>query len=359
MILNFKQRFGMKLYRCLSYLLLLLTGCIEPLELDIKQDDVRLVVDGLITDEPGPYTITLTKTQSVPYTPQAIPREVGATLTISDDLGNTNFLYEISPGIYETQPGFQGKMNQTYTLHITTAAGEKFTSTPETLRAVPEIDNISYEVEKRIALDKENQPSDVYWLNAYIDTKDKAGEKNYYKWEYEVVYQVDTQPWDYCEPNPRGTMCIPKPKRCCSTCWVTIYNDAISIQNDRLVNGNELKKQFITKLPVNNQIFNSRLQLEVKQFSISETAYDYLKVMKSQLIDVSNIQSPPPATIIGNINGLDKTAKKPLGFFGASSVKKKAIFISTKDLGVGLRPLIYPDDCRAIDNSTALRPFYW
>jgi len=341
------------------FFLLLLTGCIEPLEVDIKQDDVRLVVNGLISDEPGPYTVMLTQTQTVPYTPQSIPREDGATLFIADDLGNTTSLYQTTPGVYQTQPDFQGQIGRTYTLHITTSKGEKYVSAPETLQAVPDIENINYEVEKRIALDEENRPSDVYWLNASIDTKDESGQKNYYRWEYEAVYQIDTQPWDYCEPNPLGTACIPKPKSCCSTCWVTIYNDAISIHNDWLVNGNELKKQFITKLPVNNQVFNSRVHLEVKQFSISEAAYDYWNILKTQVNDVSSIQSPPPAFVSGNISSVDNAAKKPLGFFSASAVKKKSIFISTKELGVSLRPLIYPDDCRVIDNSTAIRPFYW
>ena len=360
MSLSFNLRyFVMKSIRYLIGFLVLITGCIEPLELDIKQDDVRLVVNGLITDEPGPYTVTLTKTQTVPYTPQGFPKEIGSTLNITDNLGNTTTLLETAPGVYQTQPGFQGQIGRTYTLFITTSAGDKYFSTPETLKAISEIEAISYDVEKRIALDEENQPSDVYWLNAYVDTKDQGGEKNYYKWEYEVVYQVNTQPWDYCEPNPLGIKCIPKPKNCCSTCWVTIYNDALSIQNDRLVNGKELKKQFITKLPVNNQLFNSRVHLEVKQFSISEAAYDYLQILKTQVNDVSNIQSPPPAFISGNISGTSDGAKKPLGFFGASAVKKKSIFINTSDLGVSLRPLIYPDDCRVISNSTSNKPNFW
>ena len=110
---------------------------------------------------------------------------------------------------------------------------------------------------------------------------------------------------------------------------------------------------------MNNQVFNSRVHLEVRQFSISEAAYDYWNILKTQVNDVSSIQSPPPAFVSGNIFSVDNTAKAPLGFFSASAVKKKSIFISTNELGVSLRPLIYPDDCRVIDNSTAVRPFYW
>ncbi len=337
----------------------LIAGCIEPLEVKIDQKDERLVVDGTINDEPGPYTITLTKTQQVPYTPQKIPTEDKAQVSVTDDLGRVYNLQQTGPGTYQTPTGFRGQVGRTYTLNIITATGERFASEPETLQAVPEIENISYEVEKRIALDKNKQPQEVFWLNAYINTKDRAAEKNYYKWEYEVVYQVETQPWDYCEPAPLQISCTPRPKRCCQTCWVTMLNDVISIQNDRLVDGKELKKQLVTKIPINSQTFGTRVYLEIKQYSVSEKAYDFLNILKTQLNSVSSIQSPPPAAVEGNMTNLSAGSAKPLGFFSASAVKRKSIFIDPQTLGLHLRYFEYPDDCRELAGSSSTKPSYW
>ena len=336
----------------------LITSCVEPLEVDLQQDDDRLVINGMITDAPGPYYVTLTKTKALPYTPGVLPTVTDAAVVITDDEGYTALLTHTNGGVYKTNEAFRGRIGRAYTLSVTTRDGKKYVSAPETLTATPDIEKVSYEVEERLILDKENQPRNVFWLNAFADTKDPGGEKNYYRWEYEAVYQVETQPWDYCEYNRFGT-CVPAPKNCCKRCWITLFNDIISLQTDRLVNGKDLKKQLVVKLPINNQIFNSRVHLQVKQFSISEAAYDYLNSLKTQVGSVGNIQDPPPAYIRGNISGVNMTDKEPLGFFSASAVKHKSIFITINELGIGLFPYVFADDCRVLENSTAVKPVYW
>ena len=343
-------------------LFMFLAGCVEPLDLNIKQQDERLVVDGLITDAPGPHTVTITHTNPVPFTPGKFPGVEGATVVITDNKGESQKLYETSPGVYLTSLAFRGVIGRTYILSITTKDRKTYISTPETLRAVPEIDNISYELEKRLALDADNQPVNVYWVKGLVDTKDPVNQKDFYKWDYTAVYQVETQPWDHTKPAPRTGNLIPDPLPCCKTCWVTLNNDVVNIQNDRLLNGKDLIKQFVVQLPVNNQVFNSRVHLQIRQYGISEEAYDYWNILKTQVNGVDNIQAPPPAFIRGNISEVAEDTNeqhKPLGYFGAAAVTSKSIFISTDALGVSLFPFVFPDDCRVIENSTAVKPAYW
>ena len=46
----------------LTFLVSLLWGCEEATQVDTGPGTERLVVEGLITDQPGPYTVTLTTT---------------------------------------------------------------------------------------------------------------------------------------------------------------------------------------------------------------------------------------------------------------------------------------------------------
>ena len=121
----------------------LLISCVEPSELDLQQDDDRLVINGMITDAPGPYYVTLTKT--LPYTPGVLPTVTDASVVITDDEGHTALLTHTAGGVYKTNEAFRGRIGRTYTLSVTTREGKKYVSAPETLTATPDIEKVSYE----------------------------------------------------------------------------------------------------------------------------------------------------------------------------------------------------------------------
>ena len=358
MSLNFKPTINRLKPFFLFGTLLSLCQCIEPFTPDANQQDTQLVVNGIITDEPGPHTVTLTQTKAVPYEPGAIPYVRNAFVVVSDNKGNQEYLAETAPGIYKTSANFLGQVGNSYTLTITIGENE-YVSAPEVLQAVPAIDDVTYDVEKRVVLDQDKQPVSINYLNAYVDTRDPAAERNFYRWEYEVIYEVETQPWDYCIPNPLGVECIPAPKSCCKTCWVTHYNDVIRQQNDRLVNGKEIKKQLVAKLPIENPMFSTRLQLEIRQYSLSEPAYSFYNTLQTQVTGVGNIQDPPPAFIKGNMTHVNKPDDVVLGNFSASGIARKSIFIDPMTLGLPVKFFVYPDDCREMPNSTTITPAGW
>ena len=60
------------------------TACTESLDVDLNEgENNRLVVAGEITNEPGPYSVRLTRSTSYFYN-QPAPAELGAIVTISD-----------------------------------------------------------------------------------------------------------------------------------------------------------------------------------------------------------------------------------------------------------------------------------
>src|SRR5271156_3114026 len=119
----------MKLLRFLC-LFLVASACIEPFDIKLNENQMSYVDDGLITDQPGPYTVKLT--QSIPIEDQLTDPGLvqGATITIFDDQGTTETLKEVTPGIYQTI-SIQGTVGRSYYIQIKTADGGSYQSAPE------------------------------------------------------------------------------------------------------------------------------------------------------------------------------------------------------------------------------------
>ena len=86
------------IFQMLMMILVSLTACEDRYWPDLgdKYQDL-LVVEGMITNEPGPYTLQLSMSTSVDhpvYQPLA-----GYEVIINDNFGNTELLKEVEPGI--------------------------------------------------------------------------------------------------------------------------------------------------------------------------------------------------------------------------------------------------------------------
>lgn len=100
-------------------LILLTLSCTEKIDIQLDEAQVRLVVEGYLTNEAKEHVVRLTK--SAPYfSNQSAPLVEGATVTLFD--GETNQkLTEKSPGIYVTPSDYAGHPGKTYQLTIALA----------------------------------------------------------------------------------------------------------------------------------------------------------------------------------------------------------------------------------------------
>ncbi len=73
-----------------------------------------------------------------------------------------------------------------------------------------------------------------------------------------------------------------------------------------------------------------------------------------------SIFEPPPMAIFGNISGCNDSEHPVFGYFGASAIATKGIFIPANEAPYPPSDtLIWPDDCRIMGNSTAIKPSFW
>jgi hypothetical protein len=103
----------------------MLSSCQEVIELDLNSAAPQIVVEGGISDQPGPDTIKLTRTVNF-SDKNAFPEVSHAIVKLTDNLGNTETLTEVNPGKYITNT-LEGTPGRTYTLLIS-ADGKDYTS---------------------------------------------------------------------------------------------------------------------------------------------------------------------------------------------------------------------------------------
>ena len=128
-------------------LLFVATSCVEEYwpEIDSNSNQL-LVVDGKITNFPGPYTVKLSLSSTLLDT-AFIPQTL-AKVTILDDQGNQEVLIENYPGIYQTSlGGIQGVIGRSYKINIVLNNGNTYESDYEKLLSPVEIEDVLYEQE--------------------------------------------------------------------------------------------------------------------------------------------------------------------------------------------------------------------
>ena len=271
-------------------------GCVEPFEFEIEEGEKRIVVQGRITNEPGPYEVILTESANYSITVDGIPTYVSnAEIYIVDDQENYELLEEKSTGRYYTSStGIQGEIGRSYYLEIVLPNGGVYRSEPEVIMEPSPIDRLYYEFEPGSAVKK-------LGFYVYLDAIDPSDEKNFYKWE-------SISWWLYT-----------------NDCWNKVRDfDPFNIQADKNINGNKIARKQIKRVP-----YNSRLPYVVTavQLSLSAQAFNYLESMNKQAVTSGTMFDPPPTFLRGNIENVNDPERLALGYFYAAGVTKMEIAI--------------------------------
>ncbi|KPL16305.1 MAG: hypothetical protein AMS26_05130 [Bacteroides sp. SM23_62] len=320
----------------IGIMMLLFDRCVEPYMPELDENDAvnLLVVEGMITDETGPFGIRLSSTIPV-YDYRNIlenSRPVnGAEVQIIDDEGNIYLLFEKEPGWYETEEkDLKGMPGNTYTLMVNTPDGKQYQSSPVFMQEGPEIDRVHYQEVSRTHFDLET-PYEENWLNILVDSKAQGKDITYFKWDFEETwefkmpaYVLVNHGWDEGAPPPTWeTIDIDEEKK---HCWVTESSNSVLIKSTVDNPSNEINSFILQSLGPPHDQLNIKYSILVKQYVISRDLYKYFKRIRESNEETGGIYERTPAQILGNIQCCDAD-EIALGYFMASSVKTKRIFI--------------------------------
>ncbi len=156
-----------------QYLILLtalsgLVSCTKVIEVDIDQAPSKVVIEGEVTNGPGPHIVHLSRSVGISDA-NVFPEVQGATVSIVDDEGNSYNLLETSPGYYAST-GLVGRPTHTYTLTVNVGS-EVFTAVSTMPQVVP-LDTVF------------NQQASLFGGTRYpiiVVIQDPVGVKNQYR----------------------------------------------------------------------------------------------------------------------------------------------------------------------------------
>ncbi len=256
-------------------LILGISSCTEVVTIDLNTAAPKLVVDGFISNLPGPYLIRLTRSTDY-FTSKISPVESGAQVIISDDQGVSETLQESLPGCYVTK-SLRGVIGRRYTLFVNTE-NQRYTASA-TLTDSVHIDSLSY---KAVPPPPGSLDPPSFVVDCWFHDPPALG--NYYGFR---LYRNSTSVRDISN-NP--------------------------VVSDHLANGTFLhESQSDRSLALDDTV-------KIDLVSFDKTAFDFYNSLR-QTLNTGNPFSAPPANPITNVsNGA-------LGYFGAYSVTSKKIVL--------------------------------
>jgi len=366
--------------RFTGLILFTLLACVEQIDFDVPPAQYQIVVEGMITDSPGPYTVRVTRGLNVNIDSIVVEPVTSARITLYDDRGNEEPLTETEPGTYTTGGLIQGQVGNSYHIRIATSDGRIFESTPEMLHPVGEVENIRFEYEKRTVIKSFGEiPADVF--NIYVDADaGNVSRDNYVRWRFTGTYKVITYPADHYTWNPPylpyrnpfpcsgykvtggapGGLLVQVGECTCCTCWAKHYEAAPQLSDMQLISGDEFKNIKVGEVPITNNTFLEKYMVEVEQMSLSRNAFEFFKLIRAQKEGSSSLFQPPSGEIRGNIKPINNN-DPVIGLFWATSLKKKTSFILPGDIPYPLTPFDYnTNPCyNAFDNASTTKPDNW
>lgn len=233
----------------------------------------------------------------------------------------------LPPDDFVVYPGEEWKLN------IQLPDGNRIESLPESVLDVVPIDNIDVRYDAELTFSEANGGKFVPGHQVSIDFSDPAETENYYYWTYKSFENLD-----YCEKCVeaiwRNGECTPIEiaqfraryfdYACDVDCWRIRFPEGVTIFDDRFSNG-----ATVTQFPVGDLLlFNKEdIVIEVQQFSITPSAYQYYKVLKDIVDNASGLNAPPPAALIGNLSNPDDQEDFVFGRFTAAATSTASAFI--------------------------------
>lgn len=313
----------------------LLAGCVDPYDPEFEDNQESLVVEALITDQPGWQVIYLSR--SSPVNERGTHAETDAYVSVSDDLDRSTEFVEQDPGAYYAwmTPDELGT-GITYRLHVVTSNGEVYESEPEMFPSPsPAIDSVYWEFETAGTYDRTES---VNGIRFFLDLEAEADQGRNFRWEL-----VET--WEYQAANPidyyyDGLLHVWPDSFSYHTCWITGKIDQIYTATTRIAESNIIKGFPLNYVSDQSSRLSTRYSLQVLQYSLNDEAYDFWKRIEMQNQESGGIYEQQPDYVSGNMYNMNNLEEYVLGFFNMCPVSEMRIFVDS------VAELHYPEiDC--------------
>lgn len=345
-----------KTWLIMAVLMLTLSSCIKRYDPDIPRNEaVKFVVTGQVTKGADVQRINVSTSAPITdpsfkyYTPVK-----GCVVRILDNRGNWYRLADLGNGNYETViPESRLTAGTSFKVEVVTPKGIQIDSDYETLLECPAVDSVYYLVDQLPSADPFTQ---IKGIQFYCDLNAINFKCYNFRWELRET-------WEY-----KAELARTASQR---TCWMNNYVRDVYTLSTRKLSENRYKLfplHFVDNY--SSQRLNYGYSLMILQYSLSDAAYDYWEKIRINNSQQGGLYTKQPLQIKGNLHNITYPDQQVLGFFGASQVTTKRIFIR-KVLGLPLEykgceedpdPMVKPPpycyDCQLSGGSNVM-PDFW
>ena len=254
------------------------TGCQQVVSVDLNTANPHMVIEGNVTDQPGPYTVLLSKTGDYFEQSLVFPTVTGALVTVTDDMGQADTLKETVPGTYQSSK-LAGIPGRTYELTVATG-GTTYTATSS--------------MPPKVTIDS------LYALQRPAG----RGEPGY---DVYITFKDPPQPGNYYRINATASN-LPLAD--------SIDGRRYRLYTDKLTNGNEMQE----RIRAGRNIAQGDT-ITIQLLSIDKASYDFFNTLSDIL------QSDQAATSLAPANPNSNISNGSLGYFAAYTVDTRQIII--------------------------------
>ena len=249
-------------------------------------------------------------TASLLSMPKFVPI-VSCNVKIIDAKGNEYKGRDMLDGTYDFKiPETELVPGNSFKIDIVVPAGDHIVSDYDLLNDGPPVDSVYYKL-KDIPTSNPFKPIRGIEFYVDLDATDYACRN----------YRIDaTETWQYTANYPETSEG--------AVCWLTvnvrnIFTISTENQTENVYRANALN--YVDNY--SSQRLRYMYSLLVNQYSLSDAAYAYWNKVKINTLDQGGLYENQPFKIAGNLHNVTNPTHEVLGFFGASTLTTKRIFV--------------------------------
>lgn len=301
-------------------LLVSLSSCVEEFQPKLDDTDPLLVIDGKITNQPGPYTIKLSRSTGLDI--QDVEVVSGADVRIQEENSGEVLLEEIAPGSYQTEANaLQGQIGKSYKLKIN-IQGEEYESDYELLKKPTAIAFVEPRFEYQATF---AAPEEVPGFQFYITTDQSTFKEDYYLWKLEGTYKYHSSLLIHYVYN--GSFQEFENHDTLHTCYKTYDIGGVFTAGTENLNVAQVVDKALYFLPAVDDRLSVRYSLLTTQYSLSKEAYEFWKQVEIQSAGGESLYTTQPYQIRGNVRNVNNADEAVLGYFTVAGVSQNRVFV--------------------------------
>ena len=308
-------------------LCLVCASCVEPYEPVLEESQEVLVISGMISDSPGRHVVTVSL--SSPYKSPDFQGVEQCLVNVSDQDGNMIHYSEEGEGIYAADvPDSFLEVGDAASLYVLVPVRGEYRSSFDTILPCPELDSVYWELQYTGTADPDKSRPGIQF---YLDMSGESSDS------HNIIWRVD-ETWEFWASlignkiMPERHRVEPFLTRDIFKCWDGQPLDHIFIQSTRNLTSNDLRRMPLNFVSNETERLQITYSLFVRQQSLSMEAYEYWQRVNKQAAEGGGMYEEQPASVAGNIYPVNDAEDKVLGFFYASQVQEKRLYVHNNGL---------------------------